>query len=440
MSNAMCGRASGFSLILPMWMVASVSGAAIIQVPGDHNTIQDAVDAAASGDRIEVSSVTSEEDVQVVDKNIDIVAVATPIVVGSFSWTNPGGAMFPGGGLVEGFDVTGDVTAAGMELSFTANELTVEGKIAISAESSQAPFSFSVIQCMAQQGIFVAGLYDENGGGVSVTDCRTSDSIVASGLAPSVDNCELTGSGDITCDGSDRALVNGCRVDDGRIDVFGRDFEAIATNNVVVGGNILVSSSEQARAADNVVHEGGIEAATGDLLCLRNACFDGAFGIDAGSSTIFTFIEENLVVRCGIGIYGGDKTIFRLNTIVDCAAQGIASLDVLDEIEQNIVVGCAIGIELGDGHVAECNDVWDNAQNWVGAPDPTGTDGNISIDPLFCDPNADDYTLATASSCLPGNHPDGVDCGTIGAFGEGCSGPVPVVESSWGSVKSLFRR
>jgi hypothetical protein len=188
------------------------------------------------------------------------------------------------------------------------------------------------------------------------------------------------------------------------------------------------------------VHEGGLVADTGDFVCARNACFDGAVGIDARSATTAVLITQNLVVRCVIGIYGGDQTTFRSNTIVDCSAQGIVSLDVLDTIDQNIVAGCAIGIELGEGPIPGCNDVWDNGQNWVGAPDPTGIDGNISLDPLFCDPNADDYTLATASVCLPQNHPDGVDCGTIGAFGEGCSGPVPVVASSWGSVKSLFRQ
>ncbi|MBN2170251.1 MAG: T9SS type A sorting domain-containing protein [Candidatus Krumholzibacteriota bacterium] len=52
--------------------------------------------------------------------------------------------------------------------------------------------------------------------------------------------------------------------------------------------------------------------------------------------------------------------------------------------------------------------------------DPTGVDGNISADPLFCDAAGGDYTLCADSPCLPGNHPDGADCGQIGAYGEGC--------------------
>ena len=44
--------------------------------------------------------------------------------------------------------------------------------------------------------------------------------------------------------------------------------------------------------------------------------------------------------------------------------------------------------------------------------------GNIEADPLFCD--RVEYLLQGDSPCLAGNHPDGIDCGTIGARGVGC--------------------
>ncbi|MFB3907751.1 MAG: hypothetical protein ACE15D_05030 [Candidatus Eisenbacteria bacterium] len=49
--------------------------------------------------------------------------------------------------------------------------------------------------------------------------------------------------------------------------------------------------------------------------------------------------------------------------------------------------------------------------------------GNFSADPLFCDAPNGDYTLDWASPCLPGNHPDGVDCGLIGALDAACGTP-----------------
>ncbi|MEZ4388826.1 MAG: FlgD immunoglobulin-like domain containing protein [Candidatus Krumholzibacteriia bacterium] len=49
-----------------------------------------------------------------------------------------------------------------------------------------------------------------------------------------------------------------------------------------------------------------------------------------------------------------------------------------------------------------------------------GNDFNLALDPLFCDPEADVFTLQADSPCAPGNHPDG---GTdlIGAFDVGCN-------------------
>jgi hypothetical protein len=60
---------------------------------------------------------------------------------------------------------------------------------------------------------------------------------------------------------------------------------------------------------------------------------------------------------------------------------------------------------------------------------------NISDDPLFCDEEADDYTLQDCSPCLGAAH----DGGDIGAFGVGCDCDVAVEDSSWGRIKDHFR-
>jgi hypothetical protein len=67
-----------------------------------------------------------------------------------------------------------------------------------------------------------------------------------------------------------------------------------------------------------------------------------------------------------------------------------------------------------------------------------GVNGNFSADPFFCDPDNGDFTLSAQSPCLPGNHPDGVDCGLIGAFGQGC-GPVSVEQETWAVIKARYR-
>lgn len=67
-----------------------------------------------------------------------------------------------------------------------------------------------------------------------------------------------------------------------------------------------------------------------------------------------------------------------------------------------------------------------------------GVDGNFSADPLFCDAEGRDFTLDGGSPCLPGQHPEGADCGLIGALDRGC-GATASSTTSWGSVKALYR-
>jgi len=88
--------------------------------------------------------------------------------------------------------------------------------------------------------------------------------------------------------------------------------------------------------------------------------------------------------------------------------------------------------------VLTCSDVWNNpGGNFTGnMVDPTGTNGNLSVDPRFClglNP-ADPYSLQAASPCAPA----GNDCGLqIGARGVGCE-VVASESKSWGEVKSLY--
>jgi hypothetical protein len=84
--------------------------------------------------------------------------------------------------------------------------------------------------------------------------------------------------------------------------------------------------------------------------------------------------------------------------------------------------------------------VWGNIGGNFGGVliDFTGIDGNISVDPQFCDPDLDDYTLCEISPCLPGNHPDGWNCGLIGKYGVGC-GPSAVERTTWGRLKAMYK-
>jgi hypothetical protein len=141
-------------------------------------------------------------------------------------------------------------------------------------------------------------------------------------------------------------------------------------------------------------------------------------------------------VRNSAALFGGavQSMVSSSVSIVNCTfvenwAGYAACLDSWDSIVS--LENCILGFSLdarpiaceGSG-VAEltCCDIFGNVDgDWLGCvADQLGVDGNFSVDPLFCDLGGGDLSLAASSPCLPGNHPEGVECGQIGAYGEGC--------------------
>ncbi len=86
-----------------------------------------------------------------------------------------------------------------------------------------------------------------------------------------------------------------------------------------------------------------------------------------------------------------------------------------------------------------CTDTYRNPVTNDIPPNAIDGGGNFTADPAFCGSvDSMNYTLALASPCLPGNHPSGASCGTIGAFGQGCA-PVAVEHRTWGQIKAMYR-
>lgn len=84
-----------------------------------------------------------------------------------------------------------------------------------------------------------------------------------------------------------------------------------------------------------------------------------------------------------------------------------------------------------------CCDLWNNAGgDWIGPiADQLGHDGNTCQDPMFCDPEALDLTLAVGSPCAPDAVPG---CGLIGAWPVACDWPTAAPERSPRSVPALL--
>jgi len=64
-------------------------------------------------------------------------------------------------------------------------------------------------------------------------------------------------------------------------------------------------------------------------------------------------------------------------------------------------------------------------------------EGNISLDPLFCNPEGDNLFLCVGSPCAPFTPPN-EECDLIGALGIGC-GSTAIESTTWGRLKAFFR-
>jgi hypothetical protein len=77
--------------------------------------------------------------------------------------------------------------------------------------------------------------------------------------------------------------------------------------------------------------------------------------------------------------------------------------------------------------------------DWVGCiEDQYGINGNISEDPLFCDPETGDFRLQEGSPCGPFSPPN-EECDLIGAWPVGCGPPTATQQTTWGRIKAAYR-
>jgi hypothetical protein len=120
--------------------------------------------------------------------------------------------------------------------------------------------------------------------------------------------------------------------------------------------------------------------------------------------------------------------------------EGGGSCDIQNTIVASSSEGAALATD-GMGEITMgCCDLYGNAGgDWIGViAGLLGVDGNITLDPQFCDAPGGDFGLAETSPCAPFSPPN-PECDLIGAQPITCVA-TPVVTTSWGGIKELFRR
>ena len=285
------------------------------------------------------------------------------------------------------------------------------------------------------------GNYANSGGGgayisglpLVMTDCRFSGNTAGSGSAltcrryAEITECEFVGNGSPS---SGHALhLSGTQSSVTRCRIEGNE-----GGGVLVGGGLEVLL-EECEIKDNWNAGEGGGACVEYFLewfnvpCIFRKCLFSGNEADTGGGFAgrFYFYDD---VNPGMETAILDSCTFVENTGNQGAAIFCEAEYTWIEIQNSIIAfnDSSEAVQAGfygsnPSTWIQCTDIFGNPEgDWTGnLAGLLGVDGNISEDPLFCDPESGDYSLDASSPCLA----DPV-CGVIGAFGEGCDASTDV--------------
>lgn len=305
--------------------------------------------------------------------------------------------------------------------------------------------------------VFGAGLFAYNSD-LRLTDCTIVDNAV---IADNLANPSL-GGGIHNVD-SDLAL-NNCTVS-GHTETFrgGGIYSGTfaGTSNLVITGGEIASNTAQ-DAGGGVYQEGGSVSVNGAVIRDNGAATGATFMAGGGlyaTAAVANVVETGItgnqaqrgggvaMISCGqadvsgsllagnvASIFGGglyydtnaagsliSNTVYG-NDGTDAGGGGFYITGSSPAIERNLVAFNTGGPSFANGlalvsvpSTLSCNDAFQNVTaDYSGVADPTGTDGNISADPIFNDPASLDFYLKWGSPCLGELN---LECGQIGAYG-----------------------
>lgn len=213
--------------------------------------------------------------------------------------------------------------------------------------------------------------------------------------------------------------------------VRGNDIRANAapnTPNSAWGGGIHVyggapSLSGNTISGNSAYYAGGIMADTtnagifgNNIIANNGGTFGGGIYLAHGTANV----RDNVIARNGAfavvgsngggggggGIYGYQTTgIIASNTVVYNAGPlgAIYTVGSSGSLANNVVAFNEAGVsylQYKSAPLLRANDVYGNTVfNYTGVQDPTGANGNISVDPLLADPAGGNFHIQPASAC-----------------------------------------
>lgn len=352
-------------------------------VPADFPTIQEAIDSASDFDTIIVSDGHYYERISFLGKSLTLASrflldndtnhITNTIIDGD---TAVLGVSDTGSVVI----LTGESTLCGITITGGIGNDSNFGRVGggIFCQGSPTIRNCNIENNTAKTG---GGLYILKNS-ISISDCAFRGNIADGGGA--IASMMST----IEC--------QGCFFDGNMATAFGGSAYTFSTLIHFTRCHFTSNTADQGAGLYLLISEGHVT----DCLFQRNVALTKAPAIIA---------DEPLYIR------GSTITHNRISSGIGQVIQSGTT-----EIKQTIISSnenCSA--ILGNTVTTSCSNIFGNSEgDWTdNIVDQLGTDGNVSLDPMFCDTTASDFRISKDSPCAPSNN----DCGVkIGALDVGC--------------------
>jgi predicted outer membrane repeat protein len=438
----MSPRRSVAYLTLSILAVAPASRAGTIRVPDDQPTIQAGIDAATVGDTVLVAPATytgpGNKEINFAGRNLVLLGELGPEMTIIDCEGSPGanarGFIFENGesseAIVSGFTVSNASMSgstfpagygAGMFINSAGTNPTIENCI---FERNHAEGSGGGLACgnNASPRIENCDFRDNTDGFGAGAYTSASTSFVGCSF---VRNSATDGGGAIDCFSAGTPTFTDCTMSDNSATFGGAIYCAFVTatfNNCLIERNSSTSSAGG----------GGIYCAAGSTLLITDSVLKENTSETGSPSGGGVHCVEGSITLTGCTLYANSCP----------SGSGVFATDGGTATIQNTIIafgllGEAVGCDGTSTATLTCSDLFGNqGGDWVGCVSAQqGADGNISEDPLFCNPGLEDLQLAKSSPCAPAQSGG---CGLIGALDVSCVSSVE--PSTWGAIKAGFGR
>lgn len=445
-------RRIGLNLGLAYALGAVIAGrcdAAIITVGGSGaaaSTIAAGIAMSHPGDTIVVGAGTFNEHDLVIPHQLSITAAGA---AGSVIVNLTGGAGFQATGISNLFFIglslrNGYATSAGGAIN-CANCANVIIQNCSFLDNQAVDYGGAVALHDSPFAIYGCSFTDNavggyGGGALSITGASSNGTI---------SGCSFTGN---TADSAGalslaegEATVTECWFESNSSNQSGGAIAAFNVSSLTVSNSTFLNCS--AGNGGGIMQPSALGTFNLDVSsCLFSGC-QASFGGGAIFSGESPVITGSTFLNCqsdalGGAIYTDSGSIENCTFHGSHAASAGAALFVYSSasIERNII-STSTGQPAVDQPFATgiaCNVFHDNAAgNAQTATDPVGSNGNVELDPRFCDVHASDFHLAVDSPAAADNVPPACGATDIGAWPVAC-GETVVRTTSWGRLKSRY--